>query len=398
MADEEEDLLLQQDATLRLISKRFSEDSSSSRDRASSGGSGDRPARRSSVVAATPASESRMHVNVLVAVVLSTVVLFGIVHNFRHNTTQRYATDPASRPVSAMSANATGVAKQAWELAAPGETAVDCEPVVVTVPAEPPPPPPVHPLLERVMVSVASHWDVTRLTYLERVLMGINEWRSPRVDVCLGSNRPELLDEIIGQQGSLHFLNKSGNIRTCPLPGDLFHESALNWRSREILGERFLDEEANYTAFIFLENDLVLTWDALVAWAQDTALLEPYGLKRSFFRTEVNPDTAQPMHQEFTDGDRFVQHAIIPTPEQQDQTAASSSVVLSVGNGTVVGRRFVQLVSYTYCGVIVASRAQFRRYMKSNFWRVEDGGRCCDPGAREFASWGFLFFEVRGGE
>jgi hypothetical protein len=31
----------------------------------------------------------------------------------------------------------------------------------------------------------------------------------------------------------------------------------------------------------------------MVSWAEDTLLLEPYNLKRNFYRTEIHPDTGE---------------------------------------------------------------------------------------------------------
>ena len=37
---------------------------------------------------------------------------------------------------------------------------------------------------------------------------------------------------------------------------------------------------------MYLEHDMLVTWDALLAWAADNALLEPLGFQRGFYRVE----------------------------------------------------------------------------------------------------------------
>jgi hypothetical protein len=358
--------------------------------------------------------DQSIHLALIMTMLLLSVVIFGFFHKYRRQAIElRYTV-----------ASVTSV--KAESLATLEDLELRSELVEVGAPVDPP----VHPLLERIMVSISSSWDVQRLTYLERVLMGINEWRAPRVDVCIGSNAPNLHQYILSN--SLKHLNASGNIHTCPLPGDLFHPTALNWRTREILGERSLDTEANYTAFVFLEDDLMLSWEALVAWAEDTTILEPYGLKRSFFRTEVHYVTAFPMHQEYLGDNQWVNYVTLPVEvteqveegmiEDGTQTVRSKAAPArgyevqqavressakgrgrkdaatpsesGMGQKPMTTRRFVQLPSYTYSGMFAASRAQLERYMSSRFWDVKTGGQCCDEGAREFASWGFQYFEV----
>jgi hypothetical protein len=41
---------------------------------------------------------------------------------------------------------------------------------------------------------------------------------------------------------------------------------------------------------LYLEDDQSITWESLVSWAWDTALLEPYGLHPAFVRTEYSDD------------------------------------------------------------------------------------------------------------
>ena len=66
----------------------------------------------------------------------------------------------------------------------------------------------------------------------------------------------------------------------------------LNWRTREHLADAY-ESSLDYSAFDFWEDDLIVTWDALVSWAKDTEILEPFNFTRSFDRYEFSPETGQ---------------------------------------------------------------------------------------------------------
>jgi hypothetical protein len=109
----------------------------------------------------------------------------------------------------------------------------------------------VHPLLLHPTVAISFHWDVNRLAYLEYLLTEIQAWKSPRVDVCVGTNEPARLRRYMS--GSMSRLNATGNVHACPIALPLDKDYMLNWRTREVLGQKFNDTQANYTSFVFLE-------------------------------------------------------------------------------------------------------------------------------------------------
>ena len=39
---------------------------------------------------------------------------------------------------------------------------------------------------------------------------------------------------------------------------------------------------------MYVEDDVLVRWDSVLAWAEDDALLAPLGFQRGFFRTEFN--------------------------------------------------------------------------------------------------------------
>ena len=53
----------------------------------------------------------------------------------------------------------------------------------------------------------------------------------------------------------------------------------MNWNS---------PPAGNHTAFMYIEDDDLLLWEAVLAWAQDEAPLAELGYMRAFARTETS--------------------------------------------------------------------------------------------------------------
>ena len=134
---------------------------------------------------------------------------------------------------------------------------------------------------------------------------------------------------------------------------------------------------ANYTLFVYMEDDLELTWAALQAWALDESLLAPLGYHRGFVRTEV----AQ------WDGS-------IMAPDQVKHTSLSRkpSPVLSIAAPTATGLThpsknaadFVHIHS-TYMAMWLGSRNQLAAcFKRQDGMAAELGMAMCH---RWFVSW-----------
>ena len=54
-----------------------------------------------------------------------------------------------------------------------------------------------------------------------------------------------------------------------------------------LVNTRGLHAGRNHTLFVYMEDDLELTWSALEAWAYDESLLAPMGFHRGFVRVET---------------------------------------------------------------------------------------------------------------
>ena len=146
---------------------------------------------------------------------------------------------------------------------------------------------------------------------------------------------------------------------------------------------------AGYTAFMYIEADMLVSWESLLAWAADNALLEPLGFQRGFYRVEVDPRNgllgmcdqikpfnitewpetltlpaspesgtleARPSH-----GACFAMHRWPPPQAAADQATCAFTQE----------RHFVRLPA-PYCAVWIASRARLHSFSLSPQWAMKD--------------------------
>ena len=130
---------------------------------------------------------------------------------------------------------------------------------------------------------------------------------------------------------------------------DMTSPLLLNWRTRETLEGAFTSSD-NYSVFVFLEDDLFVSWEALLKWAQDSKILNRHGFRRSFFRFEINPK----------DGHAWT----------LDYIGEGSLKKLAFPDANNITRYYVQAEGFggTYCGIFVATIDQLSRFISSEFW------------------------------
>ena len=94
-----------------------------------------------------------------------------------------------------------------------------------------------------------------------------------------------------------------------------------------------------------------LTWDNVMSWATDQAVLEPLGFQRQFYRTEIAPWNGKEWLFD------ALQHVHLPSYEKK----------LDVGVQTRAHQHYIQLPE-PYSAVFVASPTLMAQFMKSPFW------------------------------
>ena len=150
-----------------------------------------------------------------------------------------------------------------------------------------------------------------------------------------------------------------------------------------------LDAAANYALFVYMEDDLHLTWPALQAWAYDEGLLAPLGFHRGFVRTEVahwdghimafeQPNTVSiPSSGQFDDDNSVLR---VASPMQAEHIHLSGNAMA----------QFVRLHD-SYMAMWLGSRTQVAEWLQAPEWSARlnrHGGLI-----REDAAWNLYTVE-----
>ncbi len=148
------------------------------------------------------------------------------------------------------------------------------------------------PLLEsaraaRVLVAITVHFNINRLKYLAEVLRSLSDFPVAAMDIVLVTNMPSdedlallhrLCDEIAPGGGI--------SIRNYDY---LAHPFYLTWRHRTIISREFArGNDGKYTHFIYLEDDIRLTFANFCYFLEYREILRDTGLLPSFLRVEYS--------------------------------------------------------------------------------------------------------------
>lgn len=207
-------------------------------------------------------------------------------------------------------------------------------------------PPGIPPLLQKVFVAISFHYDIQRLSYLYENLETISRWET-QVDCCIGTNAPEKLLPFLQNASTATAFTK--RVEMCRVQ-DLSMPLLLNWRTRESMKVAFASP-LNYTAFVFVEDDLFLTWEALLKWDEDVQILHPNNFTRTFFRYEISPQDGRPYSLDYVGKGTHRAKTFYRDDAKQD------------------ARVFVQAGGEaSYSGMFVATREHLSRFIASPFW------------------------------
>jgi hypothetical protein len=130
---------------------------------------------------------------------------------------------------------------------------------------------------------------------------------------------------------------------------------------------------------MYLEDDTLVPWPALVSWAFDTEVLEPLGFMRGFYRTEVNPKTGDVVLLDVT-GRVVESHwkrsiQVASSPLVCNTTAGDWNVtqptVTSPGRTCLIHSTYIELPSY-YMGMWISTHLQrLQKCIRSQVWEKD---------------------------
>ncbi|KAK9818872.1 hypothetical protein WJX74_004902 [Apatococcus lobatus] len=218
-------------------------------------------------------------------------------------------------------------------------------------------------LLTKVFLCITFHWDVWNLSYLQHVTEELARWPT-QLDVRVVSNKHVRLNE------TFHSWGLPDTIQVVAAPSNLSHPYELAWIHRDLMRDAY--ETGEYTAFIYLEDDMRLTWKCITSWAIDQEVLDPMNFQRQFFRTEIAPWNGK---EQLSDA---LQHVYLPTYGR----------TLDIGKQKKAHQHYIQLPD-PYSAVFAATSKLMARFMQSQYWTQRIGAW---P-SREMAANGIMFVD-----
>lgn len=139
----------------------------------------------------------------------------------------------------------------------------------------------------RILCAITFHFDQSRLGYLAEVLRSLAEYPVAAMNVIVVTNTLEKNE--LGLLNRLCRETLPGNgasVRSCT---DLADRWDLTWCHKQIIAMEFVQENhGRYTHFIYLENDIRLSFLNFCYFVEFREALRGLGLLPSFIRVEYN--------------------------------------------------------------------------------------------------------------
>lgn len=130
----------------------------------------------------------------------------------------------------------------------------------------------------KILIHISFHYNESNFPYLRTVLNSINNYSFEMVDVVIDTNGKANANKLtqLGDNFNFNLLIYGHE--------NLAHPFELTWTHRRHVSE----EINNYQYFMYLEDDIEVTLDALECWRTDSEILYINRFLRGFLRTEVN--------------------------------------------------------------------------------------------------------------
>jgi hypothetical protein len=141
-----------------------------------------------------------------------------------------------------------------------------------------------NPWRARILCAISFHFVRARLEFLSEVLRSLAEFDVLTIDVNIFTNTTDAVELFLLQRLCSEILSGShAEIRSF---GTLEHPYDLTWCHKPIISKKFLDDRLGYTHFIYLEDDIRLTFANFCYFDELRGRLLSTGLIPSFVRVE----------------------------------------------------------------------------------------------------------------
>lgn len=128
------------------------------------------------------------------------------------------------------------------------------------------------------LVHIPFHFDERRWGYLREVLGALARYQLARVCVVVDTNSDSTRELVAGITTDDRFTVRVDVHR------NLSHPFDLTWTGRADLAARSSD----FDYFMYIEDDILVPWDAFDAWRAEEPELDRRGLMRGFLRVETD--------------------------------------------------------------------------------------------------------------
>jgi hypothetical protein len=223
----------------------------------------------------------------------------------------------------------------------------------------------------RILVAITAHFNAQRLEYLAEVLRSFSEYPVDAIDVVIVTNTFDagelaLLDNL-HRQTFPHATRP--RVRSFAVKGSPYN---LTWSRKEILLKEFCENDENaYTHFMYVGDDIRITFQNFCYFVRYRRFLEPHGLIPSFLRVEYSASLGG-----------FV------SVDNVRRVNVSNRPQLPCGDSVFV----VPRNPYTACYIL--DRALAAEYVHSASFDLEKSRAQCDWMGAERAAMGLCFENV----
>jgi hypothetical protein len=139
----------------------------------------------------------------------------------------------------------------------------------------------------RILCAITFHFSDTHLGFLAAVLRSLSEF--PVADLSLVIVTNTFSEEDLAQLRRLCSEISSGKTASIRSYGDLPHPFDLTWCHKAIISEEFAaGNHGQYTHFIYLEDDIELSFANFCYFVEYREILRSFGLLPAFIRVEYS--------------------------------------------------------------------------------------------------------------
>lgn len=139
----------------------------------------------------------------------------------------------------------------------------------------------------RILCAITYHFDTTHLGFLAEVLRSLFAFPVAAMDVVVVTNT--IREQDLARLHALCVDMPSGKSASIRSYGGLDHPYHLAWCHKDIISNEFVKgNQDRYSHFIYLEDDILLSFANFCYFIDFREILRPFGLLPGFLRTEYS--------------------------------------------------------------------------------------------------------------